>query len=414
MKKVTLNMQENKRLIVLQEVQRREKTVFEAAQELEVSERQTYRLLSGLKRRGAEGVVHGNRGRGSKRRISEKIRRRVVELRRETYEGFNDRHFQEKLELEGIRMGRETVRKVLRGAGIEATVKKKRPKHRRRRERKERRGEMIQGDSSDHDWLEGRGPRLDLVHWVDDATGTEWADFFLQETTEGYFRTFRQILEEHGIPRSIYIDKHSVFRVNRDQTKEEQLENRRPLTTFGRAMEELGVRVIYAESAPAKGRVERRGGVHQDRLVSELRKAKVKTLEEARVVLKGHLKEFNRKFARKPKDPISAFLPIPEGFDLDQILCWKEERMVANDNTFSFQGGIYQLPRSPLRASWAKCRVAVHYCLDGSLRVFYKNERIAYFKNRNQKIQWEHLPIDPKITKNVMTQKSNLTFSRGH
>lgn len=416
METITLTMKENKRLKVIQEVMERKKTVVLASSDLGVSERQIYRLLSKVRAKCALGVIHGNRGKVPPNVLSKKERAEVLRLRKEEYKGFNDRHFTEKVvEQHGIQIGRESVRTLLRGAGIEAIRKIRRPRHRSRREPQERWGEMLQADSSDHDWLEGRGPRLDLIHFVDDATGEEWADFFPEETTEGYLSVFKEIALGQGLPRSLYVDKHSVFRVNRDQTQEEQLWGRRPLTTFGRAMEELGVRIIYADSAQAKGRVERRGGVHQDRLVSELRKANAKTREEARRVLRRYLKGYNVRFKRKAKSSESAFIRIPYGLDLDQILCWKEERTVANDNNISFQGQSCQIPSSPLRSTWAKCRVAVHVCLDGSLRVFYKNDRIAYFKNnKNKKIDWDKLPIDPKITKTIMTQKSTVTFSLGH
>jgi hypothetical protein len=410
---VILTMKENRRVIVMQEVISGEKTVVKASNELEMSERQGWRVLARVRKKGALGVVHGNRGRVSSRRISNKIRERIVELRNGAYRGFNDRHFADDLaDEEKINLGRETVRKILRVSKIPSVHPVKKRKHRLRRKPKDRFGEMIQGDSSPHDWLEGRGPWLDLVHFVDDATGHEWADFFEEETTYGYFTVMMRLLEINGIPRAVYIDKHSVFRVNRDQTREEQLSGKRPLTTFGRAMEELGIQMIYADSPQAKGRVERRGGLNQDRLVSELRKANASTPEEARQVLKRHLRKNNRRFAKKPASPESAFIPVPEGCDLKQILCWKEERTVANDNSFSFQGQSFQIPKSPLRATWAKCKVAVHLCLDGSVHVFHKHSQIAYFKNT--RINWNDLPVAPLNTEALQVHSPTLTFSLGH
>jgi hypothetical protein len=177
-------------------------------------------------------------------------------------------------------------------------------------------------------------------------------------------------------------------------------------------MEDLGIRMIYADSPQAKGRVERRGGLHQDRLVSELRKANAKTIEEARQVLKEHLKKNNPRFRRTPAKEESAFIPLPEGYDLKQILCWKEERTVGNDNTISFQGRSFQIPKSPLRSTWAKCKVAVHLCLDRSLHVFYKHERIAYFKNTG--VSWKQLPMTPLNTEALKVHSPTLTLLRGH
>lgn len=410
---VTLTMKANKKLIIIQEVMAGKRTLAGGAKVLGMSERQGWRLLAQVRKRGALGVVHGNRGRASSRRISDKIREKVIHLCQKDYAGFNDRHFtQELLDQEKISLSRETIRKILRSSGIVSVHPVKKRKHRLRRMPKDRFGEMLQGDASPHDWLEGRGPKLDLVHFVDDATGIEWADFFDEETTEGYFTVMMDILKTEGIPQTLYVDNHSVFRVNRDQTQEEQLTGRRPLTTFGRAMEELGVHIIYADSPEAKGRVERRGGLHQDRLVSELRKAKASTREEARKVLKAYLKKNNARFRRTPANSESAFISLPENCDLKQILCWKEERTVGNDNTIAFQGRPYQIPMSLLRSTWAKCRVMVHLCLDGSLHVFYKHERIAYFKNTG--VAWKQLPIAPLNTKALQVHSPTLTFLRGH
>lgn len=410
---MTLTMKENKRLKVMQEVMAGLRTVEEASVVLEVTERHGYRILAEVRKKGGLGVMHGNRGRKSLRRISDKLREKIITLRRSDYDRFNDRHFTDELkDEEGIRVGRETVRNILRGAGIEATRKCKKRKHRMRRKPKDRFGEMLQGDASPHDWLEGRGPWLNLIHFVDDATGFEWADFSSAETTEGYFAVVYDIFTKHGLPKSLYVDNHSVFRVNRENTVEEQFSGRRPLTTFGRAMEELAVHVIFAESAQAKGRVERKGGMNQDRLVSELRKANAKTLEEARVVLKKHLRKNNRRFCRKPAITGSAFTPLPEGCDLNQTLCWKEERTVANDNTISFHGKTYQIGSTAWRTCWAKCRVATHVCLDGSLHVFYKRQKIAHFKKAG--IDWNKLPIDPINSKAIYANSPYLTFSLGH
>jgi transposase len=397
----------------MQQVMSGEKTVMEACKLLEVSERQGYRILGQVRKKGALGVIHGNRGKPSSRRIADQIVGRVISLREGVYKGFNDRHYTDDLNgEEGIKIGRESVRKILREAGIRTPRPVKKRKHRHRRKPKEKFGEMLQGDSSPHDYLEGRGPRLELVHFIDDATNYEWADFFLSENTEAYFTVMMDILKKRGIPQSVYIDKDSVFRVNRDQTLAEQLSGKRPLTQFGRAMEELCIHMIYADSPQAKGRVERRGSLHQDRLISELRKSKSCTLEEARSVLKKHMTKINRQFAKKTKGFASAFTPLPDNCDLKQIICWKEIRTIANDNTFSFQGKNYQIPKSSLRDNWVKCKVALHLCLDGSLHVFYKKERIAYF--RKTKVDKNKLPTAPERSKALDTHSPTMTFSLGH
>lgn len=406
-------MKENRRLQVMQEVMAREKTVEAAAAEIGVSERHAYRILARIKEHGAFGIAHGNRGRQSPFRTAEEIRTRVLDLRAGPYLGFNDRHFSDALkEDEGLKIGRESVRKILRESGIPSTRKVKKRRHRRRRAPMERFGEMLQGDASEHDWLEGRGPRLTLIHFVDDATGYVWADFSHAENTESYFRLAMSIIKAEGIMRCFYVDMHSVFRVNRDDTDEEQWSGRRPLTQFGRAAEELAILMKFANSPEAKGRVERSGGVDQDRLVSELRKAGASTLEEARAVLKKYLRKRNRWFAKNPASTESAFIPLPDNCDLKQILCWKEERVVGNDNVVSFHGKKFQIPASPLKRTFAKAKVVVHLCLDGSIHIFHKQQRIAYFKKGG---------VDPElasivsITSNALAVHSpTLTFSLGH
>lgn len=406
-----LTMKENKRLQVMQEVLAGKLTMEAASRLLEITERHGWRLLAAVKERGALGVIHGNRGRVSPRRIGDEVRSQVITLRKSTYAGFNDRHFRDELvDEEGIAVGREMVRKLLRSAGISPVKPLKKRKHRRRREPKERFGEMLQGDGSIHDWLEGRGSPLTLVHFVDDATNVQWAEFFYQETTEAYFLLMQQILKRHGLPRSLYVDSHSIFQVNWKETRNEELTGCKPLTHFACAMEELAIPIIIATSPQAKGRVERRGGLDQDRLVSELRKAKASTLEEARTVLKRYLSKSNRRFARKDKE--SAFIPLPKECDLKQILCWKEERVVANDNTISFHGKKLQIPKTPYRQTFAKAKVAVHLCLDGSVHLFHKQQRIAYFKKVG--VDPEMVPVTPATRAALAAHSPSLTFSRGH
>lgn len=408
-----LTMRENKRLKVIHEVIARIKTIKEASLELGLSKRQIYRIKPRVKKNAVFGIIHGNRGRANAFKISDDIRKRILDLRRSEYLGFNDRHFTDELrDVEKIKIGRESVRKILRLSGIPATRKTKHRKHRRRRTPMERFGEMLQGDASSHDWLESRGHKFTLVHFVDDATNHQWANFFYTETTEGYFRVLLETLTKHGIPRCLYVDNHGIFKVNIDNTKYEQETGRKPLTQFKRAMEELAINVIYAESPQAKGRVERRGGLDQDRLVSELRKANAKTIDEARIVLKKYLKKSNQRFTKQPASKESAFIKLPENCDLKQILCWKEERTATNDNTISFHGKTLQIPPSANQQSYAKAKVAVHLCLDESVHVFHKKLRIAYFKKTG--VDPAIVPIFSINRATLANHSPSLTFSLGH
>ena len=375
---ITLTTKDEQRITIIQRVFRGELTVVQAALVLGVSERQCYRVKARVKKVGAQGVVHGNRGRACKRKIKENAVKRILELARGKYKDFNDHHLTEKLESEEkIELSREKVRRILRGHGISSPNKRRGIKHRSRRERRAAEGMMLQVDGSPHDWLEGRGPHLCLVGGIDDATGKVVGAFFQQaESSWGYFTLFASIFRQHGLPQSIYSDRHSVFWTDRQPTVEEQLVNRHPTTEVGRGLEELGVTLILAGSPQAKGRIERLWGTFQDRLVSELRLAKAKTVEQATAVLERYLPMHNRRFSKPACNTEPAWRKV-SSLQIEQSLCFKQQRTVAKDNTISFEGTVFQIPKaSPLR-SHANKRIDVHVLLDGALEFFYKKEKIA-------------------------------------
>ena len=376
---ITLTMQDEKRLDVIQRVYRGELTVVQAALVMGVSERQCYRVKARVGKAGAKGVVHGNRGRRCKGKTREKIVRRVVALARGKYQGFNDHHLTEKLkEQEQIDLSREKVRRILRAEGIASPKKRRGIKHRSRRERRASEGMMLQVDGSPHDWLQGRGPRLCLIGAIDDATNKVMGASFVQaESSWGYFHLFSKIFKEHGVAQSIYTDCHSVFWTDREPTIDEQMINRKPTTEVGRGLEELGVTLILAHSPQAKGRIERLWNTFQDRLVSELRLAKAKTMQQAQAVLERYLPVHNRKFSM-PATAEPAWRRV-SSLEIERALCFKQQRTVAKDNTVTFEGTIFQIPKSSPFRSHANKRIDVHVLLDGAVEFFYKTEKIATF-----------------------------------
>ena len=378
----TLTMQDEKRIEIIERVFRGELTVLGAAMILGISERQCYRIKRRVHQQGPKGVIHRNRGRPCKRKVKEKMVRRVVELARGKYQGFNDHHLTEKLkEQEQIDLSREKVRRILRLCGISSPRKRRPSKHRSRRERRLAEGMMLQVDGSPHEWLEGRGPRLCLIGAIDDATGKVVGAFFTQaESSWGYLRLFSEIFKRHGLPQSIYSDRHSVFWTDREPTLDEQLINKRPLTEVGRALDELGVTLIFAGSPQAKGRIERLWGTFQDRLVSELRLAKVKTAEQAQAVLDRYLPQHNRRFS-KPAQAKPAWRKTSSQ-QIDQALCFKQQRTVANDHTVTFDGVIFQIPKTSPHRSYTHKRIDVRVLLDGAVEFFYKTEKIAAFDSK--------------------------------
>jgi transposase len=378
-----LTMKDEKRLEILQRVFRGELTVVEAALVLGVSDRHCYRIKGRVIEQGAKGVVHGNRGRPCKRKIKQKTVKRIVELARGKYRGFNDRHLTEKLnQEEQIEFCREKIRQILRSEGI-ASPRKRRPnKHRSRRERRAAEGMMLQVDGSPHDWLEGRGPALCLIGAIDDASGKVPRAFFEEaESSWAYFRLFSDIFKKHGLAQSVYCDRHSVFWTDREPTLEEQLVNKRPTTEVGRGLEQLGVNLILAGSPQAKGRIERLWGTFQDRLVSELRLAGAKTKAQAQAVLERYLIEHNRKFSKSPANAVPVWRKASSD-QIEQALCFHQQRTVGKDNTISFEGTIFQIPKKSPYRSYANKRIDVHVLLDGAVEFFYQKEKIARFDSR--------------------------------
>jgi hypothetical protein len=316
----------------------------------------------------------------------------VVMLRRGKYDGFNDQHFTEKLaEVEGLVLSRETVRRILREAGLGSPRKRRPPKHRSRRERKAQAGQMILWDGSDHDWLEGRGPRLCLMGAIDDATGEflPGAHFTEQESTVGYLRVLRDILREKGIPHTVYGDRHGSLRRNdKHWTLAEELAGRQEPTQVGRVLANLGVGMLYALSAPAKGRVERLWGVLQDRLISELRLAGASTRGQANKVLNEYRQAHNQRFAVPAQDTQPAWRKAPSDHTQLLDLCALHYvRKVYKNHTVRLHGRVIDIPKRPnsTHATYAGKDVLVKHLLSGDYRVFYGAECIAWARGLRPK-----------------------------
>lgn len=375
-----LTMKEKNRIEAIEAVMDGRIEVDGAGRVLNRSVRQVYRMLKKLREKGLGGLIHGNKGKESPRKIKKTIRKRIVELARGRLSDINDTHLSEiLLREERIRVSRPTLRRILRNAGIAPKLKRRSPRHRSRRERKEAFGMMLQIDGSPHDWLEGRGPRLTLIGAKDDATGHVWARFEEAETTWGYMNLMQEIFEERGLPLSLYSDRHTIFHSPKEPTIVEQINNIRPLTQFGRAVEELGITLIKAWSAPAKGRIENQWKTFQDRLVVELRLKKVKTREEANVVLKVFLKDYTQRFTVPPRKSEPVFRKAPPSPHLDRILCLKETRTVNKDHTVSFEGLVLQI--LPGRKYWsiARQKVQILQLRDGSVEITHKRNTVTRF-----------------------------------
>lgn len=374
-----------RRLDIVERVERGEMTIAEGARSLGVSCRQMQRVRKRVRRAGQAGIVHGNAGRAPTHKTTKLVRDRVIALRRGPYDGFNDQHFTEKLvEVEGLEISRASVRRILRSAGIGAARGRRPSKHRRRRDRRPQAGQMILWDGSRHQWLEERGPRLCLMAAIDDATGEvlPGAHFVDQECTIGYLRVLREIVKTKGIPLTAYMDRHGTLRRNDNKwSLEEQLAGRRQPTQVKRALDDLGIQVLYALSPQAKGRVERLWGTLQDRLVSELRLVGAQTVQAANRVLETYRLDHNARFSLPPQDAHQAWRPCPDEDTAEALCALQYIRVVANDNTVRIGRQIIDIPRNTRgRATYAKTYVTVRHLLDGRYRVYFGGQAIAEAK----------------------------------
>ncbi len=371
MEGLILTTREQNRLQTLNGVLERHWPMREAAKIMGVSERHGWRILAAYRKEGAAALAHGNRGRTPANATPLAIRQQVVTIAKERYSGVNHTHLAELLaEREGITLSRSTLRRLLIGAGLSSPRRGRSPRHRYRRQRMPQEGMLLQLDGSYHSWLENRGPWLTLLLAIDDATGTvPYALFRQQEDTPGYFELLKTIINRCGIPLGVYTDRDSIFQVERGPSN-----GTRTLTQFGRALRELGITHVLAHSPEAKGRVERANGTFQDRLVSELRLSGASTLTEANLVLWNFLPRFNERFGVPAAQPGQAYRPISLEMDLEGILCFKERRRVARDNTVQYRQRNLQLFPDTDKLSYAGAQVEIQERLDGRILACYKGK----------------------------------------
>ena len=336
----------------------------EAAKALEVSYRHAKRLKAKAKQ-GLHAMAHGNRGRAPSNKTDTSTRAAVLTLSQEKYLSFNDAHFTEQLaEKEGISLSRETVRVIRREAGIRPKRKRRPKKHHGRRERKPAEGLMVLWDGSPH---------------MDDATGKVLK--LLLAPYEGcwaYLKLLEGVVNDYGIPVSVYQDKHSSLKRNDDfWSIDEQLEGRQYPTQVGAALEALGIEAIFANSPQAKGRIERLFGTLQDRLIAELELEGIKDLEAGNAYIQERfLDDYNARFEEEAADPVSAWRKVGR-LDLDRILSFRYEATVGNDNAIRYGGMIIDIPPGPSGRGYAGVKAELRQMLDGSWRVYYQDRLIA-------------------------------------
>lgn len=390
-KEITLTMEEQNKIRVIGLLSEGRLDIGEASRTLGCSERTFYRWKARLLSLGPSGLIHGNRGCKSRRKTPVGTVLKILKLRQDRYSNANDTHFKEMLEKEqGIKIGRSTLRRILRSHGVDPKRKRRAPRHRSRRERKEAFGIMLQLDASHHKWLGDFGPWLALHGAIDDATGHVWAVFEDRETTYGYYLLMREVFMSHGLPLSLYTDRHSIFYpVEQKLDVEAQRRGQIPESQFGRAMRELGIKMIAAYTPQAKGRIERLWATFQDRLVEEMRLAGIRTKEEAKKFLPGYLKHHNKKYAVAPRVRESVFLKSPSKSILDDILCHKEFRVVGLDHTVQYKSRVLQIQKSKGWRTLAKKTVEVWDRPDGIIKIVYQGKILQVFNPQIEEVLYQ-------------------------
>ncbi|MCP5505909.1 MAG: ISNCY family transposase [Chlamydiales bacterium] len=376
--KETLKMtvKEAERLSVMRQIDKKILTIKKGSEELGLSLRQAKRLRKKYKERGEEGLISLKRGKTSNRRTEQGIKEQVLDVIKSKYPDFGPTLASEKLEKdEGVKISRETLRNWLIEAGIWEVKRKKEKKVHQRRERRSRFGELLQGDGSPHDWFEGRSEKCTLLQFVDDATSkTTAARFAKTETTEGYLELLKEHIGKYGKPLGLYVDKHAIFRVNR-----EEIQKGVGITHFGQVVKDLDIELICAHSPQAKGRVERKNGVFQDRLIKEMRLRGINTIEEGNKYLPEFLEEINKKFGKEAANPEDAHRKLRKEDDLQRLFRRQEKRTLSKNLTMQHKGVLYQIEtKTPNRMQHAKVTV---YAKEGEpIEIEYNGVKLKYKK----------------------------------
>jgi transposase len=362
---------------MMSRVEEKAMTIREAAAVLGTSYRQGRRIYRRYVIEGDKGLVHRNRGQPSNRRKPCELREAVLALYREHYWDFGPTLAAEKLaELDRHEVDHETLRRWLLAAGLWKR-QRERPKHREWRERKAHFGELVQMDGSHHKWFEDRGEERCLMDMVDDATGRTLAQLNKEETIAAAMKALWAWVERYGIPKALYVDWKNVYVTQREPTVEEQLAGELPLTQFGRACKKLGIEIITANSPQAKGRVERKHGVYQDRWVKELRLAGINDMQRANQSLIGFTEELNARFAVEPRSAADFHRPVPQGMDLRHVFCLEESRTVGNDWVVRYENRFFQIMSQsilpPMRG-----KVIVQEHLDGTVHILYRERELVF------------------------------------
>lgn len=373
--RISMSVKDLERVSILTKVKDKGLRQSKGAQILGISPRQLRRLLRKFKEDGAKGIISRKMGALSNNRLPQEKRDKVLDFfRQEDHHDFGPTLAHEYLVESGVSgISASSVRNVMIQNGLWHPKGLRELKVHPLRPRRSRKGELIQLDGSEHDWFEGRGPRCTLLVYIDDATSeTLLLKFVKSENLFDYFDATREYIEKHGKPEAYYPDKHSVFRVNHKGALSGDGK-----TQFGRAMEELEIALICANSPQAKGRVERRNRDFQNRLIKAMRIAKICNIEAANAFLPPFLKKFNQKFAKKPNNPTDAHTSLSPEHNLDRIFSVKETRQLSKNLTLQYDNVVYQVIADRREYVLRKAKVTVLETRDGTVSIEHRGKRLT-------------------------------------
>ena len=386
-KLLTMSKTELTRIEIMQRLKEKRLTQKEASRMLGLSTRQVKRIWRTYKRAGAQGLISQRRGKPSNNRIAREVVQQAIDLLHSYYTDFGPTLAHEKLtEVHGLQLSRESVRKIMITEELWQPKKARKPVIHQMRERRACFGELVQIDGSQHDWFEGRGPKCNLLIYVDDATGQLGELWFVpRETFFDYCEATQHYLERYGKPVAFYSDRHSIFRVNQPQP----LGLGKGLTQFGRAMQELDIQIICANTPQAKGRVERAVQTLQDRLVKELRLRGISDMETGNAYLPEFRDDFNRRFAVVPRSNYDTHRPLLPHDDLDHILTRQESRILSKSLTVQYNKVIYQIQTNRPTYAMRKASVTVCENAQGEVTILYNDQSLKYTIYHKQERQAE-------------------------
>ncbi len=368
---ITLSRKEIDRLRVIHQVMDRQILQVDGARLLGLTDRQVRNIIQKVRQRGDEGIAHGNRGRVAANKMAKDEEERIGKIVEECYRDFGPTLAAEKLrEREGIRVGREKLRQIMIERGIWKVRKRRDGPVYQWRERKMYLGEMVQMDGSHHEWLEDRGPKMVFMGYIDDATNRSFGRFYDHEGVYPAMDSMARYIGRYGLPQSVYLDKHSTYKTTRQPNLDEELRGRRAATQFERALGELGIEMIHADSPQAKGRVERLFGTLQDRLIKDMRLAKIKSIQEANTFLEEYFEDYNERFSRVAKREGDLHRPLAEEMELREIFCLKAIRTINDGYIIKWKNRLFILDKPSLALRRRKVEVREHF--DGEITFKFK------------------------------------------